>query len=77
MAARFVLDKVDCETVRLCAFGAYEKAVCARANVQHDGYQDIAAVREDAAPKMVSHTSQDLLAVLMTEGSGVHWHHCT
>ena len=46
MAARFVLDKVDCETVRLCAFGVYEKAVCARNNVQHVRYQDIAAVCE-------------------------------
>ena len=44
MAARFVLDKVDCETVRLCAFGAYENSMCTRANVQHVGYQEIAAV---------------------------------
>ena len=44
MAARFVLDKVDCETVRLCAFGAYEIALCTRANIQRASYHGIAAV---------------------------------
>ena len=37
------------------------------------GYQDKAAVREDAAKTKEFHASQDFKAVLMTEGSGVHW----
>ena len=44
--------------------------------VQHVGYQDIAAVREDAATRKEFRTSQDFEAVLMTEGGGEHWRHC-
>ena len=77
MAARFVLDKVVCETISPpVGFGASRLALCTRVNVQRRYYQDIAAVREDAAKRMVFYTSQDLLAVLKTEGSGEHWHHC-
>ena len=76
-AARFDLDKVGCG---LDGVGVIKRTLLSQAllatNVRKCGYQDIAAVREDAAHVTEFHTSQDLLAALKTEGSGEHGDHC-
>ena len=79
MAARFVLNKVGCETMSLCAFGATTRVLCAlepTSRMGDSGYQDKAAVGEDAATSKEFNTSRFLYAVLMTMSSGEHWHHC-